>query len=365
MTFKEKISHIPYSTGGITIGTIGIANAFILMLRTFHVDLDNSYKIIVPIVESIAIITTLYYIVLLTLKFIYGFNKIKRDIRNPYLSGFLGVIFLSFISISNAFAIIFNSLVTNNPTLLYNLLIVPNIINVIMILAQLVFLGIFLYYVVRKNIIERNLQIYGSWFIPLVGFSVCVAFVNYLNDIVPILFFQIIWILAFTLYCIFFPIGLYRFMFRGHKNAQHIPSMAIIASPAFMLVGGFVAAFNPNRAITSVLNNQSAYEAIILILFMISSIGLGFLLLVFIRSIKNWSNNLRFASFTFPMALTASGLFIFASSYFSSEATKVSFYTLATLGTLIFSIGLSMAIFMNIRISYYIYKLLRYGQYSD
>ncbi|WP_406614337.1 hypothetical protein ACJA23_00705 [Mycoplasma corogypsi] len=48
----------------------------------------------------------------------------------------------------------------------------------------------------------------------------------------------------------------------------------------------------------------------------------GFVVALIIHSIKNWSNNLRFAS-----------------SYFVSEAIKVGFDTLATLSTLIFSIG--------------------------
>ncbi|WP_426461080.1 hypothetical protein [Mycoplasma hafezii] len=350
-TLKEKLSDIPLGLSGLSLGTVGLGGALSAFASQFS-NLKNSQTGILEtqlIVQVITVFLCLIYCVLVSLKFALNHKQFLLDLKTPNASGFVPTLFMSICCIAN---FIGWTIAKYGDASSY-LMLIPNILMQIGFLGQLICLGFFFKHVFLKHDYKED-EAFASWFVPLVGIGICCGFTENLGNLIPIMYYQIIWIVAFAFYLYIMPVVLYKFLFKPHKDMKDIPSMLIFAAPPNLLSVGLLTSFNPNilsKGITpSVLNNESLYQILGFLMLLCCAVGVALFLCITRKVLKQSKFLFSWSCLTFPCAITTTSIFKYAQYFFvSTRVTNFAAfsYTLTTLGVIFLLLATAIIAYVN------------------
>ncbi|QGZ97547.1 hypothetical protein GE118_01890 [Mycoplasma sp. NEAQ87857] len=352
-SFWNKIKSIPLALNAVGLGTMGIATTGTFIVTTFFQNNFLTLKWYLLALQIFCIAFCIFYVSLIFLRyFSLKITQLKKEIKDPESVGSVGVTLLCLCILSNSFGWIYTNFLPDNQ-LRYILFIITNIHIFIAISLQLIYLVFFLKNILFKPKYFKN-EAYASWFVPLVGLAISVAYINNLDNILPLWYWQSIWWLGFIIFAIMYPLVLYKFLFKPHQDHKNIPSMAIYASPANMLSVGFLVAFDPERYNGTIFNYQPFYQIIAIILFCWAALSVCLYLSILIKSLKLHQYSFSWTSLTFPASVSATGTIMFGELFFQPHMIYA-FYALVIIAIMLFITSLSLVIFVNIK---YINKLI-------
>jgi len=157
----------------------------------------------------------------LCLKFIFNPSLLKQELQHPVAGSVLPTLTMATMVVANAVA--------------HSFLTIGQAISWLAIIVQLCFFVAFVFYRCTHFNVK---QILPSWFIPPIGLALAIVthpggLPSILNDL----------ILAFGLisYAILLPIVLYRLVFLGALDNNQKPIIAILATPASLLIVAYLA----------------------------------------------------------------------------------------------------------------------------
>lgn len=200
------IKSLPTPIAGLALGSAALGN----LLQPYSSSLQLLFNLL-----------SLIIIVLLTIKFVLGFDKLKKEMENPVIATVLATYPMSIILLSSF------------SKKYIGLLSVPVWI-----------IGIFLdfcvvYYTIYNFIIkERHVnKIYPTWFITFVGPAVVtVTAINYDLETLGLVYFYF----SFINYLILLPFGLYRvYKYKHYKDGDY-PTIAVFSAPGGLLLASYM-----------------------------------------------------------------------------------------------------------------------------
>ena len=209
-------------------------------------------------------------------KFIFNPSLLKNDLKHP-------------IGGSVAPTLAMATMVVANNIALYDLKI-GQVISLLAIILHLCFFVLFIFYQ-SKNFKFKH--ILPSWFIPPIG--LVITLIMYPGGINPPLA-ELILQFALICYALLLPIVLYRLMFSGTLCDHEKPIVVILATPASLLLVGYLAT-----------TAQGSY----LMIAILASLALLMTLFAYFSFIKllGLPFTPAYSVFTFPLVVGASALF--------------------------------------------------------
>lgn len=315
---KENYKNLPNALTGLALGICG----FSTVLNNFIYTFDAAWTFWLSIsLMSIAIILLILAIIRNSL----NPKLLAIEIKDPLLSSFLSTASMTLMCIAGFIAY------WNVNQAISAAQIIGAIIMIFAIILQL----LIFFYFVKNVLIKYKLKaetVYGSWFLPSVGLAIASLFANdFNNDILPSLFFQIIWYFAFTTYILFFFIVTYKLIFIRQKIDEKFPSIAIYFAPAGLITSSFIETFSIpytkmiNEKFSNINHltfNSGLYyltdysfgyiNAMSFILVAISFTYSIILWTIFIIKILRQKFSYIFASLTFPTAINAYAMLAYA-----------------------------------------------------
>lgn len=200
------IKSLPTPIAGLALGSVALGN----LLQPYSSSLQLLFNLL-----------SLIIIVLLTIKFVLGFDKLKKEMENPVIATVLATYPMSIILLSS-----FSK-------------------KYIGLLSMPVWIiGIFLnfyvvYYAIYNFIIkERHInKIYPTWFITFVGPAVVtVTAINYDLETLGLVYFYF----SFINYLILLPFVLYRvYKYKHYKDGDY-PTIAVFSAPGGLLLASYM-----------------------------------------------------------------------------------------------------------------------------
>ncbi|QGZ97358.1 hypothetical protein GE118_00890 [Mycoplasma sp. NEAQ87857] len=344
---KARFKEVPLTLNSVALGTIGLAGAADLLIQKIpNLNEVQAFRFTL-FVYIFCIALALFYMIINAIKHIYYYKSVKENLKKPNTIGSFGINFLSTLAINNGISWIINKCASDE--IKHQLLYIPNLIVILVVIAQFIYSIYFI-----KNILMKPAnwqgEVFTTWFVPLVGISICITHIQNLGNILPLLFFQIIWFWAFAFFIWFFPLVLYKFFFKPHPNSADIPSMAIFASPANLMALGFLVAFDPSSTVKTVFNNQIFYNIISVYLFCLSSVGIMIYMVILAKTLRLHRLKMSWSALTFPASISAIGTLKFADLFFHSSNTNFiginEFFT--AVAVVLFTISLCVVAFINI-----------------
>ena len=200
------IRNLPTPIAGLALGSVTLGN----LLQPYSSSLQLLFNLL-----------SLIIIVLLTIKFVLGFDKLKKEMENPVIATVLATYPMSIMllaSFSKKYIGIFS--------------------------VPIWIIGIFLdfcvvYYAIYNFIIkERHIsKIYPTWFITFVGPAVVtVTAINYNLEALGLIYFYF----SYINYLILLPFVLYRVYKYKHYKDEDNPTITVFSAPGGLLLASYM-----------------------------------------------------------------------------------------------------------------------------
>lgn len=308
---KDNYEHFPEAANGLALGLCGLSSLIDASISTFVAGWIN--WVAIPLI-SIAIILVLCTVI----RDILYWEKFKKELRDPLSCSFFSTFGMTLVSISGFIAY------WNKAYPVSAGQIIGSILLIIGLLIQLVVLYVFIRYILVKYKFNAD-AVYGSWFLPSVGIAiVALNSPNFNNHVLPNIFFQFFWYIAFVTYVLLFIQVTYVLLFNKKPKKETLPSLIVYFAPGALVTASFFTTFA--LPYTKAINpDLSTYDHFVFFAgtWYISGYSPGFIIctavilislslvfsmlmwLVFIVKVIRLPFSYMFASLTFPTAINA------------------------------------------------------------
>ncbi|MGL4722798.1 MAG: TDT family transporter [Desulfovibrionaceae bacterium] len=306
---KSFLRDLPVALTGLALGFVGICNVWAMFVGQWISIFGAGIAIII-----------LFFI---GCKNIICFTHFLTELSHPLISNFIPTYAMALMVVSSV--------------LVAFLPIVAKVLWVFAIIMHFICMVHFFYS--RRKVISLD-HILPSWFVPPVGIVVaCVtAGVMGETDIARFIFF-----LGFTLYMILLPVILYRVLFAERISDAELPTFAIIGAPANLCLAGVLTVFpTPNPYIVSLLLALAVCTTFLVYLSIIRMARMTFTPL--------------FASFTFPLAIGATAILLYANYLERNHAAIMDITFWKYIGYIELVVATCVIAYVVIAMSMYVYK---------
>ena len=299
------IKNLPTPIAGLALGSAALGN----LLQPYSSSLQLLFNLL-----------SLIIIVLLTIKFVLGFDKLKKEMENPVVATVMATYPMSIM------------LLASFSKKYIGLLSMPVWIIGIFLDFCVVFYAIYNFIIKERHISK----IYPTWFITFVGPAVVtVTAINYNLETLGLIYFYF----SYINYLILLPVVLYRvYKYKHYKDGDY-PTITVFSAPGGLLLASYMIGVTQKTNIILVI-----LIPLTILLFIFVLIQLPYLL-----KRKFYPS---FSAFTFPLVICA----------ISFQKTGV-YYQLAEFSILNILIHLSelLAIIIVIYVWYGFIKNLSYS----
>ena len=200
------IKNLPTPIAGLALGSVALGN----LLQPYSSSLQLLFNLL-----------SLIIIVLLTIKFTLGFDKLKKEMKNPVIATVLATYPMSIM------------LLASFSKKYIGLLSMPVWIIGIFLDSCVVFLAIYNFIIKERHI--RN--IYPTWFITFVGPAVVtVTAINYHLETLGLIYFYF----SYINYLVLLPFVLYRVYKYKHYNDGDYPTITVFSAPGGLLLASYI-----------------------------------------------------------------------------------------------------------------------------
>ncbi|WP_027122079.1 SLAC1 family transporter [[Mycoplasma] imitans] len=303
---SKKFEQVPLALSGLSLGTIGLGFSWEALLTHFKLISNNneSYKTPTLVVLFMLALLSLLFGVITAIKYVVNKKQFVGFLRTPNQTGLVFPFFMAL----GLFGNFLGYLNVNYFNANFAFSVIINIIVVFATLCHVLCLIYFINVVLAKHDLEKD-EVYTSWNIPLVGLGIYCSFYPNLgvkNDYY-LAYYQVLWLIcAFLFIGTFFLFG-YKLFFKGYANKEDISTMAIMASPANLLLVGFLKIFDPIIKQQALLINFSvtAFNVMIYLFLFFSMIGLFIYFLAAIKMLVMRNFGFGWTAFTFTGTINA------------------------------------------------------------
>ena len=299
------IKNLPTPIAGLALGSVALGN----LLQPYSSSLQLLFNLL-----------SLIIIVLLTIKFVLGFDKLKKEMENPVVATVMATYPMSIM------------LLASFSKKYIGLLSMPVWIIGIFLDFCVVFYAIYNFIIKERHISK----IYPTWFITFVGPAVVtVTAINYNLETLGLIYFYF----SYINYLVLLPFVLYRvYKYKHYKDGDY-PTITVFSAPGGLLLASYMIGVTQKTNIILVI-----LIPLTILLFIFVLIQLPYLL-----KRKFYPS---FSAFTFPLVICA----------ISFQKTGV-YYQLAEFSILNILIHLSelLAIIIVIYVWYGFIKNLSYS----
>lgn len=262
--FVSKLQALPVAVSGLALGVAGLGNVLAM-------EVSESLRYICAAIASVILI-------LVTIKKLVHPKLLWQEISHPVAGSFIPAFDMALMVVASVIA--------------KHFLPVGQAIWYFAIVLHLVFAGCFFYQRACDFDLDHMLP---SWFVPPIGIVVACVTGGTMNAL-PIITHTIFYF-GFICYMLLLPIMLYRLIFGSRIVDAQLPAFAIMGAPASLCLAGYLTVFDdPNEIIVGVL----------------LALALMMTALVIISMFRINHYRIRFipiyASFTFPLAISATAL---------------------------------------------------------
>ncbi len=304
-----RSQHLPIGFNGLSLGLCGLATSLDLIFRdniNCNYDHFKGWWISLPIFIIVFII-----LLIMTTKHIVHYKSVLYYAKDPLASSMLPTYSMTMMCFGGFIAgWQYNVGVKIPPAQ-----VIGAIFICLAVLLQLIFIYWFCFYVLKNHKWHLD-PMYGSWFVPTVGITTASTFCGrFQNNILPIAFFQAIWLFGFATFVILFPVITYSLLFKKQSENAKFPSIAVNFAPPNLLLASFCQTFAIPSVDSSTMNidsviafsyNNRIFVNVMLIILICNAVIFTLLLYLFIIRIFNITKfDYIFASLTFPLAIGA------------------------------------------------------------
>ena len=200
------IRNLPTPIAGLALGSVALGN----LLQAYS-----------PALQLIFSILSLIIIVLLTIKFVLGFDKLKKEMKNPVIATVLATYPMSIM------------LLASFSKKYIGLLSMPIWIIGIFLDFCVVFYAIYNFIIKERHISN----IYPTWFITFVGPAVVtVTAINYNLETLGLIYFYF----SYINYLVLLPFVLYRvYKYKHYKDGDY-PTITVFSAPGGLLLASYM-----------------------------------------------------------------------------------------------------------------------------
>ena len=200
------IRNLPTPIAGLALGSVALGN----LLQAYS-----------PTLQLIFSILSLIIIVLLTIKFVLGFDKLKKEMENPVIATVLATYPMSIM------------LLASFSKKYIGLLSMPVWIIGIFLDFCVVFYAIYNFIIKERHISN----IYPTWFITFVGPAVVtVTAINYNLETLGLIYFYF----SYINYLVLLPFVLYRvYKYKHYKDGDY-PTITVFSAPGGLLLASYM-----------------------------------------------------------------------------------------------------------------------------
>ena len=200
------IKSLPTPIAGLALGSVALGN----LLQPYSSSLQLLFNLL-----------SLIIIVLLTIKFTLGYDKLKKEMENPVIATVLATYPMSIM------------LLASFSKKYIGLLSMP-----VWIIGIFLDFCVVCYAIYNFIIKERNInKIYPTWFITFVGPAVVtVTGINYNLETLGLIYFYF----SYINYLILLPFVLYRVYKYKHYNDGDYPTITVFSAPGGLLLASYM-----------------------------------------------------------------------------------------------------------------------------
>ena len=200
------IRNLPTPIAGLALGSAALGN----LLQPYSSSLQLLFNLL-----------SLIIIVLLTIKFVFGFDKLKKEMENPVIATVLATYPMSIM------------LLASFSKKYIGLLSMPVWIIGIFLDFCVVFYAIYNFIIKERHINK----IYPTWFITFVGPAVVtVTAINYNLEALGLIYFYF----SYINYLILLPFVLYRvYKYKHYKDGDY-PTITVFSAPGGLLLASYM-----------------------------------------------------------------------------------------------------------------------------
>ena len=200
------IRNLPTPIAGLALGSVALGN----LLQAYS-----------PALQLIFSILSLIIIVLLTIKFVLGVDKLKKEMKNPVIATVLATYPMSIM------------LLASFSKKYIGLLSMPVWIIGIFLDFCVVFYAIYNFIIKERHISN----IYPTWFITFVGPAVVtVTAINYNLETLGLIYFYF----SYINYLVLLPFVLYRvYKYKHYKDGDY-PTITVFSAPGGLLLASYM-----------------------------------------------------------------------------------------------------------------------------
>ena len=200
------IKSLPTPIAGLALGSVALGN----LLQSYSTSLQLLFNLL-----------SLIIIVLLTIKFVLGFDKLKKEMENPVVATVMATYPMSIM------------LLASFSKKYIGLLSMP--VWIIGIFLDFCVVCYAIYYFIIK---ERHInKIYPTWFITFVGPAVVtVTAINYNLETLGLIYFYF----SYINYLVLLPFILYRvYKYKHYKDGDY-PTITVFSAPGGLLLASYM-----------------------------------------------------------------------------------------------------------------------------
>ena len=200
------IKNLPTPISGLALGSVALGN----LLQPYSSSLQLLFNIL-----------SLTIIVLLTIKFVLGFDKLKKEMENPVIATVLATYPMSIM------------LLASFSKKYIGLLSIPVWIIGIFLDFCVVCYAIYIFIIKERHISK----IYPTWFITFVGPAVVtVTAINYNLETLGLIYFYF----SYINYLVLLPFVLYRvYKYKHYKDGDY-PTITVFSAPGGLLLASYM-----------------------------------------------------------------------------------------------------------------------------
>ena len=303
-SINNVLTKMPSSMAGLALAAASLGLCWENMVH-----LNNLSQLLGAILAGVIVIPLL-------LTFLLNPARLKQDLQHPVAGSVLPTLAMAIMTIANTIA-------------LYNLPI-AQLVSWFAISLHLFFLVAFIFYRSKSFYFK---QILPSWFIPPIG--IVLAVVTHPGGL-PAFFANVLLITGLVSYAVLLPIILYRLFFSGPLDGNQKPVIAILATPASLLLVVYLAIENePNYLLFSTL-------------LMVALLMTAYVYIAFIKLLR-LPFSPAYSAFTFPLVAGAIALFR-TSQFLLREGVDPKWVTLTMqLGYIELTIASLMLVYVTFR----------------
>ena len=200
------IRNLPTPIAGLALGSVALGN----LLQPYSSSLQLLFNLL-----------SLIIIVLLTIKFVFGFDKLKKEMENPVIATVLATYPMSIM------------LLASFSKKYIGLLSMP-----VWIIGIFLDFCVVCYAIYNFIIKERHINnIYPTWFITFVGPAVVtVTAINYNLETLGLIYFYF----SYINYLVLLPFVLYRvYKYKHYKDGDY-PTITVFSAPGGLLLASYM-----------------------------------------------------------------------------------------------------------------------------